>query len=141
MCVYVCIYIYIYAVLSCLVMSDSLQPHGLQPARFLCPREFSRQEFLSGLPCPPPGDLPNPGIKPRFPVLQADFFPSEPLGKSKNTGVGSLSLLHRIFPTQESNRGLLPRRWILYQLSRAAPCRCICIHTFVYIYIDTTKDG
>ena len=37
-------------VLNCLVMSHSLQPHGLQPARFLCPRGFSRQEYWSGLP-------------------------------------------------------------------------------------------
>ena len=34
--------------------------------------EFSRQEYWSGLPCPSPGDLPNPGIKPRSPALQAD---------------------------------------------------------------------
>ena len=34
--------------------------------------EFSRQEYWSGLPCPPAGDLPNPGIKPRSPALQAD---------------------------------------------------------------------
>jgi len=40
--------------------------------------EFSRQEYWSGLPFPHPGDLPNPGIKPRFPVLQADSLPSEP---------------------------------------------------------------
>ena len=33
---------------------------------------FSRQEYWSGLPCPPPGDLPNPGIEPRSPTLQAD---------------------------------------------------------------------
>ena len=33
---------------------------------------FSRQEHWSGLPCPPPGDLPNPGIKPRSPTLLAD---------------------------------------------------------------------
>ena len=39
-------------------MSNSLQPYGPQPARFLCPWGFSRQEFWSGLPCPPPGDLP-----------------------------------------------------------------------------------
>ena len=39
------------------------------------PMGFSRQEYWSGLPCPPPGDLPNPRIKPAFPVppaLQAD---------------------------------------------------------------------
>ena len=34
--------------------------------------EFSRQEYWSELPCLPPGDLPNPGIKPRSPSLQAD---------------------------------------------------------------------
>ena len=38
---------------------------------------FSRQKYWSGLPCPPPGDLPNPGIKPRSPALQADSSPSE----------------------------------------------------------------
>ena len=42
---------------------------------------FSRQEYCSGLPCPPPGDLPDPGIEPSSPVspaLQADSLPSEP---------------------------------------------------------------
>ena len=42
---------------------------------------FSRQEHWSGLPFPSPGDLPDPGIKPRFPSLQADALPSEPPGK------------------------------------------------------------
>ena len=51
-----------------------------------------------------PGDLPNPGIEPRSPTLQADSLPAEPRGKPKNTGVGSLSLLQWIFLTQESNR-------------------------------------
>ena len=79
--------------------------------------EFSRPEYWSGLPHSPPGDLSNPGIEPRSPALQADSLPVEPPGKSKNTGVGSLSLLQGIFPTQESNRGLLHCRRILYQLS------------------------
>ena len=35
---------------------------------------FSRQEYWRGLPCPPPGDLPDPGIKPESPVLAGDFF-------------------------------------------------------------------
>ena len=43
--------------------------------------EFSRQEYWSGLPFPSPGDLPEPGIKPRSPVLQADSLPSELPGK------------------------------------------------------------
>ena len=55
---------------------------------------FSRQEYWSGLLCPPPGDLPNPGIEPS----QMDSSLSEPPGKSKNTGVGSLSLLQGNLP-------------------------------------------
>ena len=43
---------------------------------------FSRQEYWGGLPFPSPGDLPNPGIKPGSPALQADALPSEPPGKS-----------------------------------------------------------
>ena len=42
---------------------------------------FSRQEQWSGLPFPSPGDLPNTGIEPRSPALQADSLPSEPTGK------------------------------------------------------------
>ena len=65
--------------------------------------------------CPSSGDLPNPGIDPRSPTLQDSLLP-EPAGKPKNTGVGSLSLLLGIFPTQESNWGLLHCMQILYQL-------------------------
>ena len=50
-------------------------------------------------------DLPNPGIKPRSPSLQADSLPAEPQGKPKKTGVGRLFFLQGIFPTQELNRG------------------------------------
>ena len=78
---------------------------------------FSRQEYWSRLPFPAPGDLPNPRIKPRSPTLHSDSLPDEPQGKPKNTGVGSLSLLQRIFLTQELNRDLMHCRWILYQLS------------------------
>ena len=42
---------------------------------------FSRQEYWSGLPCPPLGDIPNPGMEPRFPTLQADSLLTEPPGK------------------------------------------------------------
>ena len=50
--------------------------------------------------------------------MLADSLPAEPPGKHKNTGVGSLSLLQVIFPTQESNQGLLHCRQILYQQSQ-----------------------
>ena len=78
---------------------------------------FSRPEYWSGLSCPPPGNLPNPRIKPKSPALQADSLPSEPPGKTKDTWVGSLSLLQGIFVTQESNWVLLHFRQSLYQLS------------------------
>ena len=52
--------------------------------------------------------------QPRSPTLQADSLLAEPQGKPKNTGVGNLSLLQWIFPTQELNQSLLHCRWILY---------------------------
>ena len=52
------------------VMSNSLRPHELQPASLLSPWESSRQEYRSGLPCSPPGDLSNPETEPRSPTLQ-----------------------------------------------------------------------
>ena len=101
---------------SCTIMSDSVIPWtaacSTPPSK-----EFSRQEYWSGLPFPSPGGLPHPGIEPRSPTLQADSLPTEPLGKPKNTGVGSLSFLQQIFLTQELNQGLLHCREILYQLN------------------------
>ena len=80
----------------------------------------------TGVGChPPPGDLPNSGIEPRSPTLPADSLSSEPPGKSKNTGVGSLSLLQVIFLTQESNRALLHCRWILYHLNHQGSPRIL----------------
>ena len=49
--------------------------------------EFSRQEYWSGLPFPSPGDLPDPGIKPRFSALQADSLLTELPGKPRVSGV------------------------------------------------------
>ena len=69
------------AMLSSSGMSDSLWPQRLGPARFLCLWGFFIQEYWSGLPCLPPGDLPNPGIEPRSPTLEADSLLSEPPGK------------------------------------------------------------
>ena len=53
---------------------------------------FSKQEYWSGLPCPPPGDLPNPGIEPRSPTLQVDSLLSEPPGKPKNIDIRPITL-------------------------------------------------
>ena len=108
---------------------------------------FSRQEYWGGLPCPPPGIFLTQGMNPSLLPWQVDSFtiwatrgrpsyltecesrsamsdslrlhglysPWNSLGQ--NTGVGSLSLLQGIFPTQGLNPGLLHYRQILYQLS------------------------
>ena len=102
--------------LSCSVISNSLQPHELAHQAPLSLGIF-QVRILEWVAMPPSRDLPNPGMEPRSPALQVDSLLSEPPGKSKNTGVGSLSILQRIFPTQEMNLGLLHCRWILYQLS------------------------
>ena len=72
-------------VLSCSVVSDSATPWTAACQAPLS-MGFSRQEYWSGLPCPPPGDLPNSGIKPRSPSLQADSLPTEPPGKPHTCG-------------------------------------------------------
>ena len=65
--------------------------------------------------------------------LQVDFLPSEPPGKPKNTGVGSLFFLQEIFPTQESKQGLLLCRQVLYQLSyQGSPRICEGVKFFLY---------
>ena len=61
-------------------MSDSVTPWAVAHQAHLS-MEFSRQEYWSGLPCPPPGDLPNLGIEPKSPALQAGSLPFEPPGK------------------------------------------------------------
>ena len=63
------------------VLSDSLQPHELWPARLLCPWDSPGKNW-SGLPFLSPGDLPDPGIEPRSPALQTDSLPTELQRKS-----------------------------------------------------------
>ena len=84
--------------------------------------------------------MPNPGIEPRSSTLQADSLPSEPPEKPKNTGVGSLSLLHGILPTQGLNWGLLHCRWIIYQLSyQGSPPAFSMLNIFPFIIKNIVK--
>ena len=96
-------------VLLCLTLCDPMDYRvcGILQARIL---EWVAVPFSRGFS--------QPRIKPRSPALQVDSLPAEPPGKPRNTGVGSLSLLQWIFPTQGSNGGLLHcRSSVLYQLS------------------------
>ena len=86
---------------------------------------FSQKEYWSGLPCPPLGELPNPGIEPRSPTLQADSSLTEPPRKLRETEMGTLSLLQGIFLTQGLNPGLPHCRQTLYHLShQGSPGSC-----------------
>ena len=84
-CICICEWIYKHENLNavcamlCLVAQScpTLWPHGLYPSRPFYPWWFSRQECWSGLPCPPPGDLPDPEIEPvsfMSPALSGKFF-------------------------------------------------------------------
>ena len=93
---------------SCQTVCDAMDYASMQ---------FSRPEYWSGKPFPCPGDFPNAGIEPRSPALQADSLPTEPPGKPKDTGVGSVCLLQWIFLTEKLNWDVLFCRQLLYQLS------------------------
>ena len=148
-------------------MSDSVTLWTVAPQAPLS-RGFSRQEYRSGVPFPPPGDLPYPGIEPASlmsPALAGRFFTtsitweapmqrkvkvaqlcptlcdpmdwefSRPHGlgilQARIFGVGSLSLLQRIFLAQELNWGLLNCRQFLYQLSYEASLPCSVRMTYL----------
>ena len=64
--------------LSCVWLFETRWSVAYQAPLFM---EFPRQEYWSGLPFPSPGDLPDPGIEPGSPTLQADTLPSQPPGK------------------------------------------------------------
>ena len=90
---------------SCPTLCDPMDcsPPG---SWFLGPRGFSRQEYQSGLPCLPPGDLPSPGIEPRSPALQAIQILCH-LSHQGSPRILEWVPIQGIFPIQESNQGLL----------------------------------
>ena len=119
------------SIFTCMLSLQSFDPvddsppdssrHGILQARIL---EWVSMPFSRGSS--------QPRDRTQVPRLQVDSLPVEPKWKPKDTGVISLSLLQRIFPTQKSNWGLLPGRRILYQLScQGSPsnlgaCCCCC---------------
>ena len=129
-------------------MSVSISPKRLDEAKYVCAKlpsvvsdsfatpwtvasqaplsmGLSGQEYWSGLPCLPPGDLPDPEIKTRSSTMQADSLPTEPRKNPQNIGVSSLSLCQGIFLTQELNQDLLHCRQILYKLSHQRSWRIL----------------
>ena len=111
--------------LSYLVMSNSLGPHGLQPARLLCPwdslarvLEWVAIILLQGI-------FPTQGLNPGLPHCRWILYY---LSHQKNPRIleCSLSPLQEIFPSQKTNQGLLHYRQIIYQLSyQASPLQSL----------------
>ena len=93
---------------SCPTLCDPMDytVHGILQARIL---EWVAFPFSRGSS--------QPRDRTQVSHIAGDSLPAQPQGKQKNAGVGSLSPFQEIFPTQESNRGLLHCRRILYQLS------------------------
>ena len=95
------------------------------PTRLLRLWDFSRQESWSGLPFPSPGDLPNPGIDPPSPALQADDLPSEPPGKTllKIKVKVAQSCLSLCDTMDYAVKGILQARileWVAFSFSRGS---------------------
>ena len=114
-------YVCVLVTQSCPTLCDL---HGLQPPRLLWPMEFSRQEYQSGLPFPSPGDLPDPGIEPRSPALQADSLSSKPPESEVKVKV-NVSQLCLTFcnPVDYAVHGILQARileWVAFPFSRGS---------------------
>ena len=75
---------------------------------------FSRQEYWSGLPCPSPGDLPDPGIEPGSPALGVDALTSEPMPMEGHTIMTLAELLKKF-----------------------KQCMKVCVFAYVCVYICT----
>ena len=119
--------------LSRSVVSDSLRPHGLWPIRLLYPSGFSRQEYWSGLPCPPPEIFPTQGWNPDVPHCRRILYSLSHQGSPKKTlGFRKYGLCSTGFPgpgaQDGGNRGREPKSVILagnrtQRLGRAWLCR------------------
>ena len=103
-------------VLSCSVMSNSLQPHGLQPARLFCPWGSPDKNIRMGCHTLLQGIFPTQGLNPGLPYCRQILYHLSHQGSSR-IGVCSLSLLQGIFLSQELNWSLLHCRGIICQLS------------------------
>ena len=94
---------------------------------------FSRQVYCSGLPFPSPADLPDPGIEPRSPALQADALSSEPPGKP--IIVRYLDKLMNQTWTVISGNTVVNRRGICVVCTCILVCVYVCPYTLAYICV------
>ena len=97
---------------------------------------FSRNEYWSGLPFPPSGDLPNPGIESSSPTLQVDSLSSEPSGKLFYMGTGHFGLRSIIMnPVELESSSINPIFVCMYHISGLS-----LSHTCIHTYVHSTKQ-
>ena len=114
------------------VVSDCLQPHGLQPLSMGC----SRQEYWSGLPFPYPKGLLDPGIEPRFLALQLDSLLAEPPGKSlfRNKKLLETILGINNSPTEQGGGEVLLG---LDHLPWPITLKCLLLNIRIYLFFSS----
>ena len=126
---------------NCSGVSNSLGFHALYPERLLCSWNSPGKNTRVGVP------IARGSSQPRGWTLNScmtgSFLTSEPPGKPRNTGIGSLSLLQGICPTQESNRGVLHCRLMLYMLRfpGLAVCKYGMVLACAWLVTPTTNQG
>ena len=111
---------------SCSVVSDSLWTPWTVAHQTPLSMGFSRQEYWSGLPFPSPGDLPNPGMEPGSPPLQADSLPSELPGKPKKR-MSSPWLAHTTWKGAIPTYAFQMVQWLMIE---AQVYSLVAVHTY-----------
>ena len=99
-------------------MSDSLRPPWTVVHQVPLSMEFSRPGYWSGLPSPSPGDLPDPGMEPGSPTLQADSLPTELPGKPNTDSVPDKT------QTTPDSIGPAAAHQLLWDLKAGFSCLC-----------------
>ena len=125
---------------ACSVASVASGSATLQPARILRPWGFSRQECQSGLSCSPPGDLPDPGIKPRSPASPALQADSLPLSRWGNPFSSVLLLICTLsLPLQHSVFTLISGLFFILSILTWFLFYCLCLlFSFSFPFLVTT---
>ena len=113
------------------VVSNSLQPHGLST-------EFSSQEYWDGLPFPSSGDLPNSGIEPEPPVLQADSSLGPPGKETIDKTKKQPTDCDKIFAYDDINKGLFSQIYRVHRDGQEDIKRCSMSLIFRETHIKTT---
>ena len=130
---------------SCLTLCDSI---NCSPPGSSLSTGFSRQEYWSGLPCPPPGDLPDPGIEPESPMspaLAGGFFTTGATWEaqiSDSTWHLSFSFWLTLFSMIISNSIHVAANGIIWWfLSEWYSIVCMYIRTYNIFFIHSSIDG